>query len=100
MEQVRAATRTLDDRPVRVLVSNYLVNFARQAQLDVPREQSIGLRVLQRSARELVHQLSSDGMLLVAEQSGHYIQIDQPDMVVQAIRGVVEAVRGKKVGSS
>jgi hypothetical protein len=29
----------------------------------------------------------------VAEQSGHYIQQSQPDLVVEAIRAVVEAVR-------
>ncbi len=31
--------------------------------------------------------------LVVAERSGHYIQIDQPELVIEAIRQVVEAVR-------
>jgi pimeloyl-ACP methyl ester carboxylesterase len=37
--------------------------------------------------------LSSNSRLLVAERSGHGIQIDQPDIVVDAIRQIVEAVR-------
>lgn len=39
-------------------------------------------------------QLSASGRLLVAEGSGHAIQIDQPGLVVGAIRQLVEAIRG------
>jgi pimeloyl-ACP methyl ester carboxylesterase len=35
--------------------------------------------------------LSSNGKQVVAEQSGHYIQFDQPELVIDAIRDVVEA---------
>jgi pimeloyl-ACP methyl ester carboxylesterase len=35
--------------------------------------------------------LSSVGKLVVAEQSGHHIQLDQPDLVIDAIRQVVDA---------
>jgi pimeloyl-ACP methyl ester carboxylesterase len=35
---------------------------------------------------------SSRGKRIVAEQSGHYIQFDQPELVVDAIREVVKAV--------
>ena len=38
-------------------------------------------------------QLSTNGTQIIAEQSGHYVQNDQPDLVVQAIRQVVEAAR-------
>jgi len=37
--------------------------------------------------------LVPDARLVVAEQSQHHIQIDQPDLVIEAIRQVVEAVR-------
>ncbi len=37
--------------------------------------------------------LSPRGKQVVAEQSGHYIQVDQPEAVVAAIREVVEAAR-------
>jgi pimeloyl-ACP methyl ester carboxylesterase len=36
---------------------------------------------------------SSHGKRIVAEKSGHYIQIDQPELVIDAIREVVEAAR-------
>jgi hypothetical protein len=37
--------------------------------------------------------LVAGGRLIVAEQSGHYVQQSQPDLVVDAIRAVVDAVR-------
>ena len=39
--------------------------------------------------------LSSDSTHLMAEKSGHGIIIEQPELVVEAIRQVVEAVRCK-----
>jgi pimeloyl-ACP methyl ester carboxylesterase len=42
--------------------------------------------------RELAR-LSSSGRHLVAEHSGHWIQFDQPQLVVAAIRGIVNDVR-------
>jgi len=38
--------------------------------------------------------LSSNGQLLVAEKSGHAIQIDQPSLVVDTIRQMVDKIRG------
>jgi pimeloyl-ACP methyl ester carboxylesterase len=46
------------------------------------REQKIGLT-----------QLSRDSKLIIAESSGHHIQLDEPELVVEAIRQVVNAVR-------
>ncbi|MCX6032214.1 MAG: alpha/beta fold hydrolase [Chloroflexi bacterium] len=37
--------------------------------------------------------LSPKGRQVVAEKSGHYIQVDQPELVIEAIREVVEAVQ-------
>jgi pimeloyl-ACP methyl ester carboxylesterase len=36
---------------------------------------------------------SSNGKRIVAEKSGHYIQLDQPELVIDAIRQVIEAAR-------
>jgi hypothetical protein len=33
------------------------------------------------------------GRLVVASESGHYIQQSQPDLIVESIRNVVQAVR-------
>jgi pimeloyl-ACP methyl ester carboxylesterase len=41
--------------------------------------------------------LSARGCLMIAEQSGHVVPIDQPEVVVNAIRTVVETVRGHDV---
>ena len=39
--------------------------------------------------------LSTNGKLVVAERSGHAIHLDQPELVVDAVREVVAAVRGR-----
>ena len=41
--------------------------------------------------------LSERGCLIVAEQSGHVVAVDQPGIVVDAIRTVVETARGHEV---
>ncbi len=41
--------------------------------------------------------LSERGCLIIAEQSGHFVAIDQPEVVVDAIRTVVETARGHDV---
>lgn len=41
--------------------------------------------------------LSETGCLIVAEQSGHVVAVDQPELVVDVIRTVVERVRGHDV---
>jgi pimeloyl-ACP methyl ester carboxylesterase len=49
-------------------------------------------QVFQQMHVELAAQ-SSKGKRIVAEKSGHYVQLDQPELVVDAIRQVVEAAR-------
>jgi pimeloyl-ACP methyl ester carboxylesterase len=39
--------------------------------------------------------LSSRSKHIIAEKSGHYIQRDQPELVIEAIRQVVEATRAE-----
>lgn len=46
-----------------------------------------------RDAQEHLAALIPGTPLIVAETSSHYIQLDQPDLVVAAIRDVVDAVR-------
>lgn len=43
-----------------------------------------------------VSRLSRAGRLVVAERSGHHIQIEQPDLVIQAIRDVVLPQTGRR----
>lgn len=37
--------------------------------------------------------LSSDSKQIIAEESGHFIQLDQPDLVINAIREMIDAIR-------
>ena len=41
---------------------------------------------------ELAH-LSTRGTQVIAKNSSHYIQLDRPDVVIDAVRGVVEQAR-------
>jgi len=40
--------------------------------------------------------LSSRSKHIIGEKSGHYIQRDQPELVIDAVRQVVEATSGKR----
>ncbi len=48
--------------------------------------------LLQTEQSELVA-LSSEGKQIIAEQSGHYIHHEQPDLVIDAIREMLDALR-------
>ena len=37
--------------------------------------------------------LSSQGKQIIAEKSGHHVQIDQPALMIDAIRQVIEAIQ-------
>ena len=43
--------------------------------------------------QEELNHLSTNSELIVAKRSGHYIQHDRPDVVVAAIRQIVDRVR-------
>lgn len=43
--------------------------------------------------QERLASLVPDARLVIAEESGHFIQLDQPELVIEGIRQVVEAVR-------
>jgi len=52
--------------------------------------------VLEQETRDLYTELAAlvpGGRLVIAGESGHYIQLEQPDLVIEAIRQVVDAVR-------
>ena len=43
--------------------------------------------------QEAVARLSSNGKIIVVPNSGHWIQLDQPQVVIDAIREVLQSVR-------
>jgi pimeloyl-ACP methyl ester carboxylesterase len=81
--QLRAAG-SLGDRPLVVLTA--------LADHD---DEKLKQEWMQQHAH-LAARLSSSSTHIIAEKSGHFIQLDQPDLVITAIRQVVEAVRSRR----
>ena len=52
-------------------------------------EQSIAFARVWRELQEDLGKRSPKGQLRVAEKSGHFIQLDQPEIVIQAIRDLL-----------
>lgn len=49
-----------------------------------------------RTEQEATARLSTNGKHLVAAKSGHWVQLDQPELVIEAIQEVVESARRRK----
>lgn len=80
IQQTAAATPLSADRPLFVVWH------------DIPAE-PVELEAPARAAITALVQQSANGKLVVAEKSGHLIPFERPDVVIEAIRQVVEAVR-------
>jgi pimeloyl-ACP methyl ester carboxylesterase len=78
-DEIAAARRSLDERPVIVL----------QADADPKDERSVELESQARDSRCGRHQ--------IVEGSKHYIYLDKPEVVLSAFREIVEAARKAKV---
>ena len=47
----------------------------------------------QKEAQERLAGLSTDSVSLVAHKSGHNVNVEQPDIIVDAVKGVLAEVR-------
>ena len=90
MEQVRG-TGTLDDLPLIVLTAG-AENKGPQPPW-MTDELRADIRKVWLELHTELTELSSNGRQIMAKKSGHYIQHDEPELVVDAIREVVEQVR-------
>jgi len=61
--------------------------------LDVPVTMLTGVRSLTKWPSDGPARVSTNSSHIVAENSGHWIQLDEPDLVVEAIRSMVNRVR-------
>jgi pimeloyl-ACP methyl ester carboxylesterase len=93
--QVREAAATAPLRPMPLVVLSY----GRPLQSEIPPDAlppdypfDTFDRVRADHQRALAT-LVPGARFVVASQSGHYIQIDQPELVIEAVRQIVEAVR-------
>ncbi|HEX9169130.1 MAG TPA: hypothetical protein VF886_09420, partial [Roseiarcus sp.] len=59
----------------------------------VPRAYLPQVEAAWRAGHDRIAALSSQGVSIVAPGARHYVQIDKPEAVVEAVRCVVEAVR-------
>ena len=88
--QVRAAQiTTLGDIPLVVLTRGLSTDPDLLGLSDEEAQQ--GEAVWDELQAELAA-LSSNGKQVIAEESGHQVQLDQPELVIDAIRQVIEAV--------
>ena len=89
-EQVRNGDSSLGDRPLVVITHGRAGPTATRVSAETAAEIE---RLAQASQRHLAV-LSNRSEIVVAGESGREVMIEQPDVVVGAIRTVVEAVRG------
>lgn len=88
-----SATGSLGNIPLTVIRHGIPDLFA-----SMPIEQAKQAEIIWQELQAELAKLSSNSQMLVAEKSGHGIQIDQPGLVVDAIRQMVETAR--RVSSS
>jgi pimeloyl-ACP methyl ester carboxylesterase len=88
MGQLRAAPMRPGDKPLIVLTRG----MKEATQAGSSEGADLGEQAWAELQADLVRR-SSSGRQIIAERSGHYIQFDQPDLVIDAIRQVVEATR-------
>jgi len=85
MDQLRAAPMKLGDKPLIVISRGKKEDSSAPGEATDPTEQA--WRVLQTD----LSGRSTRGKQIIAEKSGHYVNFDQPGLVIDAIREVVEA---------
>ena len=91
MYSARAATPTpLGDKPLVVLVAS---GKGEPAPPDMPAEEWKRLNDEKKEQKVGMANLSRNHELIFASQSGHHIQLDEPDLVVSAIERVVKSAR-------
>ena len=83
-----SAAGYLGDIPLLVIWHGIPNMFA-----SMPADQAVQAEMVWQELQNDLAKQSSNSQLLVAEKSGHGIQNDQPDLVIEAIRQMVESVR-------
>lgn len=89
LNDARSTIAPLGDLPLIVLTSGLQPGLPPQ----IPADRSAALWAAQRQLQAELAQASSAGTQVIAETSGHVIQNDQPALVIDAIRQVVDAAR-------
>ena len=85
-----AAPSPLEDKPLIVLVAS---GKGESAPSNISAEEWSRLQDGKRRQKAAMVSLSRNHDVTIAEQSGHHIQLDEPELVVKAIQRVVESAR-------
>src|SRR5215203_5242823 len=88
-EQQLAAPMSLGDKPLIVLTAGPL----QLEGMGLSQEQMDQMDEAYTRSQAALIQGSQNSEQILAEDSGHYIQMEQPDLVIDAIRQVVDAAR-------
>ena len=83
-----AATGSLGDMPLVVLSHD-----PEKPSSELPPDLAKPTNAVWEKMQEEMAHLSTRGTQIVAKNSAHYIQIDRPDIVIEAVRSVVEQTR-------
>ena len=88
-DENRANPMSLEDRPLMVLSAGSVQTEG----TGLSQEQADHLDKLHSESQAALTQRSENSRQIIAEDSGHYIQVEHPDLVTDAIRRVVDAAR-------
>lgn len=89
-----AATGSLGDIPLAVLSHD-----PEKPSAELPPDLAKSTNQAWEKMQEELAHLSTRGTQTIAKNSGHYIQIDRPELVIAAVRSVVEQARQPQVSS-
>jgi cell division protein FtsL len=92
--------RDLGDRPVVVLTAMAPLDSATHAALGITRAQGKAFQAEWRAMHVEEAAWSTQSRHEVVLDATHYIQMDRPDVVIRAVREVVDAVRARGVVDS
>jgi pimeloyl-ACP methyl ester carboxylesterase len=90
-----ASAGSLGDLPLAVLSSD-----PDRPEPDLPEDLVAPMNQAWQQMQEELEHLSTRGTRVVAKKSGHYIQLDRPDLVIDAVRGVMQQVRAVDIKQS
>ena len=88
MARLRAANRSLGDKPLVVLTAGRM-----DGPPDMPPETEKKLADLWRELQAAYERLSTNSAHVIAPKSGHFMESDEPRLVIAAVRQAVEAAR-------
>jgi pimeloyl-ACP methyl ester carboxylesterase len=99
MDQARNV-RSFGDRPLIVLTAMAPYTPAQLKSLNLSPQDGARMKQVWKTLHAEMAAMSSEGSQQTVPDSGHYIQIDRPDIVIAAIDRVVDAVRARQAQRS